>query len=184
MGTAAVETLGSFATLGVSTDLTAHTWRVTLIGVNTRAGVIQRLATWTRAQWTLWSLDTTIGASGLGATAIIQVTVRTLISAIRTVSLSVTDAVHRDADVRGVSVGTSPCALTAGYLDCRTGVDVLVLVTTISTVICTITHVGMEDTLVIVTFEVIRRTGHGTTRVRFITFILTISSSVTVPTLG
>ena len=184
MGTATVETLRSFTSFGVGTDLTAHARRITFIGVNAGSGVIQRLASRTRAQWTCWGLDTAIGASCLGASTVIKITVRTLVSAVRTVWLSITDTDHGDADVGGVRIGTSPCALTAGYLDGSTRVDVLVLVTAISTVIRAITNVGVEDTLVVVTLEMISRAGDSATGVRLITFIFTICCTITVPTLG
>jgi len=60
----------------------------------------------------------------------------------------------------------------------------LALVTVVSTVILSVTNIGFENTLVIVTLVVVRGTVDGATGGRLITLVLTICRAITIPALG
>ena len=185
---AVVASLGLAAahpTLGVGAHLGAHPGWVTLIGVSTGPGVVhERLAAGTGAQGASGGLDTAMGAAGLGAAAVIQVTVGTLVSAIGTVSLAIADADQRDADVRGMGVGTAPCALPTRGAHTIAGVLGLALVTVVTTVILTVTNVRLEHALVIVTLVVVGRAVHGAAGAGLVALVLAVRGPVTIPALG
>ena len=125
-----------------------------------------------------------MSAASLGAATVVQVTVRSLISSIGTISLTITHADQGNAVVCGVRVGTPPGALLAWLSSSFASVFSLALITAITTVILAITDVRLEHTLVIVTLEVVGGTVHGATGGGLVTLVLAVSSAITVPTLG
>ena len=130
------------------------------------------------------SLHTPVGTAGLGASTVVQVTVWTLVSAVRTVRTAVTDTVVRDTDVSGVLVGTSPVTLRAGRLGGVTGVLFQQLVAPVTSVVLSVADVRLEDALVVVTLEVSLLAPDGPAGVGLVALILAVRSSITVPAFG
>lgn len=182
-GAAAVVSLATFAPLGVGADLTTNARRTALISVYTCLGVIQTLTPGAGAQGSTWSLHTAIAASSFVTATVIKIAVRTFISAIRTVGLTIADTGHGDADTRGSGVWTLPCAGFTSQLCCMTRMC-LALITTVTAVILTITDERSEHALVVVTLEVVAGAAHCAAGVGFITPILTVWSAITIPQLG
>ena len=132
-------------------------------------------------------MNTSIGTARLSAPAIIQITIRSLISASQTIRLTITNALIGNACHTGKTgafwIRTLPCPVPAWELDSIASMLVLILITVVTTIVHTVADIRAKHALVIVALEVISGTVHGATSVGFVTGIITVRSTITIPTL-
>ena len=175
------------ASLEILAALATLARRVTFVSINAGPGVIlAQLFPWgTSAQGSLWGLHTAIATTSFGATTVIKVTERSLISTIGTIRIVVTDLAKGYADICDVFARTSVFTIRTRFLD-RLARMFHTLVTAVTTVVLTIADVRLENTLCrvgAVALEVTLLAVNLAASVRFITGVLTVGCAITVPAL-
>ena len=164
--------------------MAADSWRVAFVLIQASSCIIfaEFLSWWTGTERALWCLGASIAAARLGASAVIVVTVNAFVRATGAVRVVVTDLAKRDADVRDMLSRTPSLVIRTGFLNGLAGV-LDALVTSISTVVLTVTDIGLEDTLGhvgSVALEVSGLAVNFATGVGLITGILTVRGTVAV----
>ena len=121
---------------------------VTLVSVNAGPCVVlaELFPRGTSAQGSLWGLDTGVAAASLGATAVVEVTERSFISAIGTVRVVITDLAKGYADICDVLARTSVLPIRTRLLNGLASV-LHTLVAAVATVVLTVADVRLENAL-------------------------------------